>query len=778
MKGYVLFFVLVICNVLTMIAQSISGRVVDEYDAPIAYVSVVLRCCSDTTKIYGGISNDKGEFNVKLPNATYHLSCRFIGYRIEEQDVLINGDMQIGKIILKEDIYQLKGVEVIANRVTRKSDRFEINMMNNPLSQGKNVRQILAFLPGVSTNNGISINGRSGTLIYIDDRKIRNEDELSYLRAEDIKSIEIIPIVGSEYSAGVEGGILKIYLRKQEQGISGTFINYLKMTDRGFKSEAPGVILNYRYKKIGINNTTIFGGGRFYPNDEERKTLHSDNNYLLEKSLLKRSSLQLNENFTFRYDINDDQNLAFSLNVNLEQDSLHRHSESIFYTKEVYRVDKMVGIGKNKVNDLNAILLYNLNLGNSKHRLTLEMDYLNVHDNGNNVNDYLMQDVNEGNIAYIQTYNNKSKVNVFTVKPYINFNFKKRSNLKIGLTTSFVNNKNDIENSGLSEDYILKGSDHAFFTDFKSYLSDRTHVSVGVRYQIDLLNYNKVDCSEADFSKGYYGLFPSFNFQYLLNKAKGKGMILGYRHYQSLPSFGYYSTVKEIYSGNYYSVGNPNLEPEKFHLAEITYVHNKVFNLIYSSKFGKNLIQVMSFTDNDNSSLTYTQPVNIGRSQLHSLKTEVSGYLFPYWYCKISFSGNYEDRCYAEKHFSQWFGQLSLDNNFQFRNNWSVAISTNISTKRRYGDYSFSSGHATDIIINKSCLKDKMDIGIGSSNLFFKRRYITTEQLNGNRIISIGSEPIRDYYLSISYRFKRGKEIKSVKSLRGNKLDLNKATLR
>lgn len=776
MKKTTFIFIIFLFNIMIMKGQEVRGRVMNEQNVPIAYASVMLRNVAHSTIVHGGISDESGNFQVKLPVGSYQMSCRFIGYIQVEREVVVKQDIAVGDIIMKEDVYQLKGVDVVASRIKRKLGGFEINMMNSPLSKGKNIQQVLSFLPGVSTDSGISINGRGGTLVYIDDRKVKNIAELDILRAEDIKTVEVIPIAGSEYGAGVEGGVLKITLRKQEGGLTGSLVNYLKMRDNGFKSEAPAIIANYRYKKFGINNMTVVGVGRYYPNDEERQTYYADGGSLIEDSKVKRNSLQFNENLTFRYDISKRQNIALNLEMNLVRDSLHRRSTGTFVSDDTSTSNKMTGKGKARINNFSSSLMYQLRIGKSGHRFTLEMDYQNILEKSLNVYDYLNWDMEEKTEAYIQTDDNKSRTQAISVRPKMNFKLAKRTNLILGLSSDYMHNQNDINNSDHVEDYTLRGTDNAFFADFKTFFSNKAYLGAGIRYQTDKVKHKRTNMPEADFSKTFNGLFPTLKFEYLLNQTRGRGLSLGYRHYQSLPAIGYYSAIKEIYSDNYYSVGNPNIEPERFHLAEMTYIHNKVFNLVYSFKYGKDLIQVMTFTDKKTPLLSYTQPVNIGMSRLHRLAAEVRWSPFSWWFCKIDLSGNYENRSYGGNRFNQWFGQASINNNFKTRNNWSATIYVSNSTKRRLGDYTFSSGYSADITINKSLFEERLNIGIGSSNIIYKRRDVITELENGNFINSLGREPLRDYYINISYNFRYGKKIKNVQGLRGVKLDVTKAT--
>ena len=74
----------------------------------------------------------------------------------------------------------------------------------------------------------ISINGKSGSKVYVNDRELRMEPAqlLTYLRslrADDIQKIEVVPTTGADYDADSSGGIIRITLRKRrENGMEGS----------------------------------------------------------------------------------------------------------------------------------------------------------------------------------------------------------------------------------------------------------------------------------------------------------------------------------------------------------------------------------------------------------------------------------------------------------------------------------------------------------------------------------------------------------------------------
>ena len=759
---------------LTSMGQTLSGRVLDNEKAALAYVTVTAQNQADTTQIHGGISNEAGKFQIKLPEGKYRLSYRFVGYKKQERLVSVNGDLVIPDIIMEEDVHQMKEVSVLGNRITRKPDRFDINLQNSSLSKGKNIEQVLSFLPGVSTIGGVSINGRSGTLVYIDNRKVTNPLELSTLRAENIKSVEVIPMAGSEYGTEATGGVLKITMKKQESGFTGTILNYLKMYDHGFKSEAPGFIANYRYKKLGLYNMLVIGGGKYYPTDEIRNVSYPNGTSLEEYNYAKRTSTQLMNNLTIRYDINKRQDIALHFGISLSNDSLKRHSYGNIHDEGQTNQTSMDGKGKSRINDISLSLLYNLKLNNKGNRFSLEANYQNNLDKQSNV--YSYHDDEEGLGLSMNSDDYKSRINHFSARPQLQLMLGKKAGMMIGSMASYTNNKNAVLQNSLPQDYRLKGIDHAVFADFRTYLTGKLYLNLGLRYQTDKLEYENSNKKELDFTKDFNGLYPTMNLAYTFNKKKGRMLSLGYRYYQSFPNFGYFFDVKEVYSDNSYSIGNPNLDPEHFHLAELTYTHNKALNFVYSYRRGTDLVQVMTFTEEENPLVSYTKPENIGENHLHRFSVEARHSPFAWWFFKFTARANYEDRTYGTSRFNQWYGNASFNNNFTFKNGWGGTLNMSASTKRRNGDYTLSWGHAESFSIYKSLLKNRLNISTGITNFAYKRENIMTEMNDGTIMRADSYKPLCQYDLTLTYTLQSGKKIKNVKALNGAKLNITKAT--
>lgn len=156
----------------------------------------------------------------------------------------------------------LQEVVVTANLITREADRYVINLADTPLAIGRDGKEALMLAPGVWVSNRgeISVNGRTGTRVMVNERLLQEtgEELLAYLqslRAEDILKIEVIPYAGVEYDASMTSGIVKITLRKQRNdGMEGSVsLRYSHSLDRSnIWSVAPATSIKFRHNKLSL----------------------------------------------------------------------------------------------------------------------------------------------------------------------------------------------------------------------------------------------------------------------------------------------------------------------------------------------------------------------------------------------------------------------------------------------------------------------------------------------------------------------------------------------
>ena len=215
---------------------TVTAKVVNDQGDPVDYATVQMRDQKDSTRFFGTITDENGKFELTVPHGDYSLRITFLGYQEYNQDLTVSAKNDLGKLEMSTSTVDLKEVVVTANLITREADRYVINLADTPLAIGRDGKEALMLAPGVWVSNRgeISVNGRTGTRVMVNERLLQEtgEDLLAYLqslRAEDILKIEVIPYAGVEYDASMTSGIVKITLRKQRndgmEGMAGLAIH-------------------------------------------------------------------------------------------------------------------------------------------------------------------------------------------------------------------------------------------------------------------------------------------------------------------------------------------------------------------------------------------------------------------------------------------------------------------------------------------------------------------------------------------------------------------------
>ena len=221
------------CFEATRAQTTLSGHVTGAGNNPLSMVSVAL--LHDSSFIAGAVSGEGGHFTITavfVPAKTYTLQLSLVGYRNFTKDFIYPDTGFFGHLVLAEKEHVLNEVTVTAKKplVTRKADRYIVNVENSYLADGNSGLDVLQKSPGlwVSPNGSIRIRGRQAVTVMINDvvqRMSETElaDYLRTLRSEDISKIEIIPNPPAEYEVSSSGGIVHIILRKaRKQGLTGT----------------------------------------------------------------------------------------------------------------------------------------------------------------------------------------------------------------------------------------------------------------------------------------------------------------------------------------------------------------------------------------------------------------------------------------------------------------------------------------------------------------------------------------------------------------------------
>ncbi len=221
----ILVFIVCLFGILpSLSARSVTGRVVDEDNKPMAFVNVVLLSAADSSYVSGTVTDDDGSFTVKYDDARqYLIKCSSIGYVSQVKSIPPTG--QFGTFSMRPDNVMLGEVVVRSSRpVTAiKGDAFVTRVDNTALAHAGTANDVLSQVPMVTGRDGnFEVFGKGSPLIYINGRKVQDTSELSQLNSSDIKQVEVVTNPGAKYDASVRSVIRIRTKRRQGDGWSGT----------------------------------------------------------------------------------------------------------------------------------------------------------------------------------------------------------------------------------------------------------------------------------------------------------------------------------------------------------------------------------------------------------------------------------------------------------------------------------------------------------------------------------------------------------------------------
>ena len=182
------------------IAQSISGKVVDEQKKPLEFASVAVLNAADSTLVSYASTDPKGNFKVKaISNGKRIFQINLLGYQVYQKTIDFKGkSLNYGTIILKEEDNTLDEVNITAViPITIKKDTMAFNAKAFKVRVDDNVEDLLKKLPGVEVdaNGKVKAQGEDVSKVYVDGKEFFSGDPsvaLKNLSADAIKKIQLI----------------------------------------------------------------------------------------------------------------------------------------------------------------------------------------------------------------------------------------------------------------------------------------------------------------------------------------------------------------------------------------------------------------------------------------------------------------------------------------------------------------------------------------------------------------------------------------------------------
>ncbi|NKI31249.1 TonB-dependent receptor domain-containing protein [Croceivirga thetidis] len=264
MKKALLFTAALVCSYFSYSQSfSVTGKVIDESDQPIAFANILLLNPLDSTFIKGTSASDLGEFRFDgIKPRKFLVQASYIGKTSITKSIEVSDDIELIPLVIDLSAEQLDEVVVASTRpkVERLQDRVVFNVENTVVAQGDSWN-VLRNTPGVIVSGkDLQIRGIAAT-VYLNNRKVQLTGEelktlLQGFAGSNIKSVEVISNPPANFDA--EGGpVLNIITSKSlVAGYKGSlntiltqavFPKYSFGTSHYFKTEKLNVLANYSF---------------------------------------------------------------------------------------------------------------------------------------------------------------------------------------------------------------------------------------------------------------------------------------------------------------------------------------------------------------------------------------------------------------------------------------------------------------------------------------------------------------------------------------------------
>jgi hypothetical protein len=764
-------------------AQQITGKVNNAGNQPLANVSVTL--LRDSAFIAGTITGEDGRFNIRaslIAGSSYTIRLSLVGYEILTR-AFIFPDTSSFSVLQLQTRQQVLGEVVVASKrplVTRKADRYVVNVEDSYLANGQNGLEVLQRSPGlwVSPNGEIRIVGGQTVTVMINDivQRMSSSDLavfLRSLRSEDISKIEVIPNPPAEFEAASTGGIVHIILKKARQdGLTGTAsAAYRIQGQRG--SSSAGTSLDYKIRRFYI--TTNINGGI----DRSVYTGYTDVTYPDKTSL-------------YNYTLRDNDNRRYFFRVGMVYDFHPQHSlflqaigtgskmNQFFKSDIVYHLpnDEVTG------NTLSEWLRkpkqgsYTLNYGwktdsvGSSLRVILDHTYS------------VKTELNEVNSRYSDPLRDQTYRSITPSNTYINSaqadytqTLNKRSLFKAGIKFVRTTRENTVltervmaniwqKDSAASDDYRYTEELLMFYGSYDHTIG-KTSIKTGLRGEQTIAEGRSLSTGQS-IRRRYFSWFPSFFVSHTLDNEKGSAISFNYARRVRRPGYNDLNPYRLQVHDFTVLTGNPNLVPQYTHSFRAGYViSNKYSTGIYLQTTKNFIAQTANRID---STIIEFRSKNFPNSTDYGLFFETNVTIGKIWNNRNSFyfyrvSNDIDGIKYRRQSFSAQSIQV-----ITLKKIMDIDWVTQYTSASLQANSKFPHLFYMDIGFTRALFKERGRLRFAITDIFntFREKNIT--DFNQTHIDFYQKRPTRTFGLSFNYTFRAGKSF-TKKQLDNNNSD-------
>ena len=748
-KTITLLAALILMGRWNMQAQNISGRVVDENDAPIPYATVVAMQLPDSTFLGGVTTDNDGRFVLDM--ACDLLKITFVGY---EPKFVSQPKGNLGTLKMNVVSSQLQEVTIAAKRpeITSLPDRTVVGVESTLLSSSADGIDMLRKTPGllVDGQNNLSVIGQGSPIVYINNRRVYSMEEVYNLNPQNIKSIEIIHNPSSQYEADATAIVKIVTLRRNDDfsvRLGGTVTKARRWSERAFAD------VTFSKNKFSANLYYGFNG---------RKTHTFNNEDVMGYSMIEHRAYNLSENqghnakLMLEYALTPKITLGLQSNNNLGKGTSLREQKTHF--EGLNHTDfKTVTNTNDKSLRSNNTLFFNYDIDSLGQNLNVTLDYTyNRYDGEDAFRNIVDGSESQGILNLNKGYGNTG---IYVGKADYTLPFRNgKTTFSVGAKYSLIQTDNHVDLSGnntLLQHYHSDESNAAAYASVAHNFSDKWSATAGLRFEyVDRHNYLNGE-PQVDYTKP--GLFPNATVQY--KPAEGYAMGASYSKRIVRPSLDALNPSMYIDS-LINTMGNPNLINTHIHAAQVFFSFPISLSLRFGYNYEINPIYWEHYQSVDNLDMGEVRYRNGDHSQNFYGSIAWNGNVTKWWYL---YSSVYFGRNYYEK---EEDGIMKQNNGNYGILNIGNMLTLPYNVKLNLNFYYMSSYPSNCIMqkemwqlsasLEKNFLDNNLTVRLSANDIFNTMVSWQQNILRGNSLVFYDGDN-RNIMLNVTYKFGKSK---------------------
>ncbi len=784
------YYFLLLIPFMSFSQVQITGVVKIENENTVEFANVVITNRSNEF-VTGGITDEKGRFNVFVEKGEYSISISYLGHTTWSKLIVVEEAIDLKTILLTSDT-ELDEVFLTSKKKVfeKEVDRLVFNVSESVGLSGGDAMDALRITPRVRIENGeISMIGKDNLRVMVDDKilQISGESLANYLNSiavEDIQKIEVISTPPSKYSAEGNSGLINIVFKKGKKNLWSSSIRgaYKQYT---YPVGTLGANFNYNKNKLSITNSISYSNGSKVITDNKKvnfteQTWSGDapRKYFYKPVLSGRVSVD--------YQISEKLSIGTQYLGEYDRIEAKEKDDTEVINVIAKTVDSIVRTrafsnNTSPTHSFNIFSEYKLDSLNKK--ISFNLDYFTFKNNkkrnftsGNYFPDGMItpQSFNAGeNYGKQKIENYAAKLDVEMPLKIMNLDFGGRftsTKTNNSLTFYDLTTGNPVLDMNQSNEFDFKENTGALYISANKSFGKKWEVQMGLRLESTQTTGISLQLNQKN-ENDYTRLFPTAYVVY--NPNDKNNISISYSSRIRRPSFEFLNPFRIVENQYTLIEGNPFLQPSFSDNIEFSYTrNNKWVNTLYYSKTTNGFTQVT--LSDVNTSIQQITPVNYYDAHYYGLTESYSYTPFSWWdnYTSLDlYYGKNESRLRNIDVNSWEYGAyFSTSNTWTLNTNKTIFLNANYSLMfPTSGEiYSTKQYNTLDVSLKFSLAKKKLQVALVGNDLFGSYRPQYKERSNDVTIEYNSYYDNRNFRLSLLYKFGNAK-IKGKNRKFGNK---------